>query len=397
MSERAERAEFHFHSWDESWDSAFTMWWFRRALVPENDSLFITAESIENIFEFQQSVTENGPTVVEVAYPEQPIAALFEASSLVHHRYRNKGSKPRSCIIMAFHLASEDPGSLLPGGEGEQFESLAQTIMSYHEGTEEQRFCYLLRRNNVRAIEAKIWELLDPHHHSTMLDQTALSLSHQDLEQWHTLTIKASSAAQLRFEAGVFLSDSGSNNDNHSQNSPSATSSPSTRPLLTQRLATAMSYNKHGLLDLILYQDNHEETRKSVRKSVWTSSKDHLEEIVAEWLPAIESHQFTLSNVAMPGVIRGEAEAFATLLPTNSTDALQKSLLSTHQLLLDLAESITRCEKMETYVTTSLFLFLTCVPALQVLHPVSRQEGLGTCESFLRTYVAAVLLTERIH
>lgn len=274
----------------------------------ENDSLFITEESIESVFEFQKSVTGKGPTVVEVAYPEQPIAALFEASSLVHHRYRNKGGKPRSCIIMAFHLAAEHPGSLLPGRGSEQSESLAPTLMSYHDGTEEHEFCSLLSGNNARAIEAKIWDLLDPDHRSTMLDHTALSLSGQDLGQWRTLAIKAPSASQLKFEAGVFLGGS----DGHNQNASSG-------DLLAQRLAAAMSYDKHGVLDLILYQDNHEETRKADRKSVWTSSKEHLEGIIAEWLPAIESHQFTLSDVAMPEAVRREAEAFATLLQANLT------------------------------------------------------------------------------
>lgn len=76
---------------------------------------------------------------------------------------------------MAFHLAAEHPGSLLPGREGEKSESLAPTLMSYHDGTEEHEFCSLLSGNNARAIEAKIWDLLDPDHRSTMLDHTALS------------------------------------------------------------------------------------------------------------------------------------------------------------------------------------------------------------------------------
>ena len=61
---------------------------------------------------------------------------------------------------------------------------------------------------------------------STKLDHTALSLSHADFDQWRNLIIKAPSATQLKFEAGVFLSHI--HTPNHNQNHPPSPSSPST-------------------------------------------------------------------------------------------------------------------------------------------------------------------------
>lgn len=52
----------------------------------ENDSLFITDKSIEDVFEFQRDITGRSPEVVEMEYPEHPITVLFNAGSLVYHR-----------------------------------------------------------------------------------------------------------------------------------------------------------------------------------------------------------------------------------------------------------------------------------------------------------------------
>lgn len=354
----------------------------------ENDSLFITKQSIQSVLEFQENTTGRGQTIVEVAYPEQPIAALFSASSLVHHRYRHKGGKPRSCIIMAFHLASEHPGSLTQGSVVEQPKSIAQLLINHVDGTEEQEYCPVLG-NAARTVETKIWELLDQHHRSTMLDFTKLALTGQDLDRWRTITIKAPFATELKFEQGHFISCS---------------RDCMARDLLISRIAAAMAYDKHGLLDLILYKDGHEEIRKPARKRVWTSSQEQLERVVEQWLPIVESRQFALQDVARPDAIRHKADTFAALLRSSVTygnpiadDGFQKSLLSAHQLVVDLGESIVRCEKVETYVTTSLFLFLTCVPTLQCVDSASRHLGAEICAFFLRTYIAAVLITERIY
>ncbi|GKT49705.1 uncharacterized protein ColSpa_09886 [Colletotrichum spaethianum] len=48
----------------------------------ENDSLFITNESIDSVFGFQKDIAGGAPAVVEVEYPNQPITVVFNAGSL---------------------------------------------------------------------------------------------------------------------------------------------------------------------------------------------------------------------------------------------------------------------------------------------------------------------------
>lgn len=64
------------------------------------------------------------------------------------------------------------------------------------------------------------------------------------------------------------------------------------------------------------------------------------------------------------------------------------------QLLIDLGESIMRCEKVETYITTNLFMFWAMDHTLPLLESVSRQEAVGAAVGFLQTYIASVLLFE---
>jgi hypothetical protein len=47
------------------------------------------------------------------------------------------------------------------------------------------------------------------------------------------------------------------------------------------KLAAAMAYDKHGLLDLIIYIDGHKEIRKPARKSIWTVSRENIAQIFA--------------------------------------------------------------------------------------------------------------------
>ena len=72
----------------------------------------------------------------------------------------------------------------------------------------------------------------------------------------------------------------------------------------------------------------------------------------------------------------------------------EQRLSSAHQLIGDLGESLTRCEKLETYSTTNLFLFLIIDQTLPLLDWALKQEMIGICASFLRAYIACVMLVE---
>jgi hypothetical protein len=215
-----------------------------------------------------------------------------------------------------------------------------------------------------------------------------LTLSGEKFDRWRETVINAPSATRLKFEGSNYIS--------FADNSIS-------RDLLVKKLAAAMAYDKHGLLDLIIYMDGHEEIRKPARKSVWTMSREKIAQILAAWIPAVEGYKFTTADVQKPALLRHKSDKVARLLresfPTvdfasAGSSKEEQQLTSAHQLIGDLGESITRCEKLETYITTNLFLFLIIDQIIPLLDWTLRQRVIGTCAVFLRAYIACVLVVE---
>ncbi|KAK2051544.1 hypothetical protein LY76DRAFT_674549 [Colletotrichum caudatum] len=354
----------------------------------ENDSLFITDESIASVFEFQQAVTGREPTVVEVEYPDQPITVVFNAGSLVHHRYRNNNGNTRSCVITAFHLASDHPGALIDVGAGQAPESISDILLGHQDGAQVQAFCSLIG-HKASAIESMISNILDNSHHSVLVDTARLTLSGEQLNRWREIVVNAPLSTKLKFKGGNYIS--------YADGFIS-------RSLLTKKLAGAMAYDKHGLLDLIIYKDGHEEVRKPARKSVWTMSKERIAQSLVPWLPVVEAYKFTTADVLEPVVLQQKAykvasllrEAFPTIaVATVSGSKEGRQLASAQQLIVDLSESITRCEKVETYITTNLFLFLIIDQVIPLLEGQCRMQVSTLSADFLRTYVACVLVDEK--
>ncbi|TFB01735.1 hypothetical protein CCMA1212_006277 [Trichoderma ghanense] len=359
----------------------------------ENSSLFITDDSLESVLDFQKNITGNSPKIVELEYPEQPVTVVFNAGSLVHHRYRNNNGSTRSCVIAAFHLASDHPGALLTSKANEQPETIADALLGFQDGNQVETF-YSLVRGTASAIESKIGDILDESHHSTLVDTSNLTLSGERLTRWREITLHAPSATELKFEGSNYLSFAGD---------------AIPRDLLIEKLAAAMAYDKHGLLDLIIYMDGHEEIRKPARKSVWTVSKDKIATILSAWLPAVEGYNFTVADVQKPAVLQRKAykvaqlirESFPAIDFEKKTDLgmskEEQQLFSAQQLIHDLGESISRCEKIETYITTNLFLFFIIDQIMPSFDWVLRQRVIATCAIFLRAYIACVLVVEKNH
>jgi hypothetical protein len=358
----------------------------------ENDSLFITDESLDSVFNFQSDITGHAPRVVEVEYPEQPITVVFNAGALVHHRYRNNSGRTRSCVITAFHLSSDHPGALIRTNDHPP-QTVAEGILGYQNGTDIETFCSLISAQ-APAIEDKITDILDQSHHSTLVDTAQLRLSGEKLQRWRETTLHAPSATRLKFEAGKYLSFNGASIG---------------RDLLLDKLAGSMAYDKHGLLDLIIYADGHEEVRKPARKSIWTMSEEKIRDLLASWLQAVEAYKFTTADVQRPATLQEKAHELSLLLQENlpdvasstaidrETSEVDRRLISAHQLIVDLGESITRCEKVETYITTNLFLFLITDQVLPALSGAARQRAAELGIDFLRAYIACVLMVEHDH
>lgn len=74
-------------------------------------------------------------------------------------------------------------------------------------------------------------------HHFTPVDTTNLTLSGEKLQCWREITLNAPSATQLKVEERNYISFAGDC---------------ISRELLIEKLAAAIAYDKHGLLDLII-------------------------------------------------------------------------------------------------------------------------------------------------
>ena len=389
----------------------------------ENDSVFLCKDAVDSLFAFQKSTMrdndDNSPTVVEVRHPERPISILFTAGALVHHRYRNQDGKPRSCVVVAFHLAADNPGVLCRHQTCDQAhvetssldppQTVADLLVNHHQdGSNQQQFVSLvvaeadLLASRLAEIYTVIPATCSSVHDNTrsiegasLVDTRNTKLSGLDLERWRNTVIKAPTTTSIRLNRGVILSSSSS-----SSSSPDIMS----REHLAQNIARVMMYDKHGMLDLILYPDGREEVRKPARKAVWSLSENRIVSVVLDWIPQLRNCDFVRSDVLEPVELRKRADhvaalAFSSISGTQAVSDDDDILFhrSCAQLLVDLGESVVRCERMETYVSTNLFLFWTVhhlLPALEGAAAIRTAVEAGT--AFLRCYLASVLITETI-
>jgi hypothetical protein len=78
-------------------------------------------------------------------------------------------------------------------------------------------------------------------------------------------------------------------------------------------------------------------------------------------------------------------------------ETLRLAITSLSRLMMDLGEAITRCEGVETFLSTSLFLFWTADEICKYLDEATRAAIRSILVLFLRNYVASVLLIESVH
>jgi len=218
----------------------------------EDGSIFITNDAIQTVFDVQEKMLPGrSPVVVEASHPDMPLTTVFEAGALVHHRYRTKEKNvPRSCVIVAFHRALDNPGQFLSeeylnkvADEG----SLSHLLMGSHANNTEDKFIHALV-NNIAVLADKMTELSSLEARATkIVPYAARLLDKSELEKWKAVvtaapTVEAIKAKEIPFELGKALSH--------------------------ELLSEMMKYDKHGPLDLILYGDGREEIRKWARNRI---------------------------------------------------------------------------------------------------------------------------------
>ena len=352
----------------------------------ERENLFGSHEAIDKLFAFQEQATGHNPTVIEVEYPEKPLSILFAAGALVHHRYRTKFGDPRSCVSAAFHIASDNPGALVSEPHDDNLPTTLVDFMIRHQGSGSDATFLTLLSATAERLEVKIAELFSTSGIANLIDTPCLGLSEERLQVWREVVVTAPTASSIKFSRDVYLSDALELSGEH----------------LIKNLVSAMMYDKHGLLQLILYEDGREEIRKLYRKRIGEMRQGEIASRLATWLPMLVGQALTAKDILDPAGLREMAENISALgaaklktFEAKSNGKTDKVLLSSLVcLIFDLGEAVERCERPETYSSTSLFLFWAVDDIAPFLEDSSKQQALGVAAVFLRNYVAYVLLLE---
>ena len=163
-----------------------------------------------------------------------------------------------------------------------------------------------------------------------------------------------------------------------------------------------MFYDKYGPLDLILYADNHEESRKWARNRIREMKLCEMDARLLPWAPELRQPQ--LEDILLPEDLIGIAwnliQCIDRLTSAERTTAMiddatppDIALRSMRQLLNDLAEAFTRCHSFQTFLSTSLFLFWSCDELFQIR--MSLPDGLRPLGGrLLRHYIATAILVD---
>ena len=176
----------------------------RGAWSTENASIFTTAESIDRVFQFQKEVTNSEkPIIVEVSHNEKPLTTLFAAGSLVHHRYRTEEGLARSCIILAFHRAKDNPGQLVAPehlvGIADRC-SLNHFILGANAGNSDEAFLAALTQES-HQIQSLLEHLEEDEAVQELIQPATRKLSEDKMEQWKRISTEAPTVEELKVKA----------------------------------------------------------------------------------------------------------------------------------------------------------------------------------------------------
>jgi hypothetical protein len=256
----------------------------------ENASIFITPESVEKMLGFQESLTGKR-SVVEVTHPDKPLTTLFAAGSLVHHRHRTEEGLARSCMILAFHRAEDNPGQLINASRLES--TAANTDALYQhllgETVDEEQFLEALMSKTGAIVELLDKMSSDDDAPEEILPK-ARELPIEHIKKWIDDCTIAPTVAEKKAEANIVPLGK--------QFTPAE---------FVEHVGKMMSFDKHGPLDLILYPDAHEEIRKWARNQIREKNSTLLQDqLKANWSSSIEQPE--ASQLLMPDQLQQIAE-----------------------------------------------------------------------------------------
>lgn len=358
----------------------------------ENASIFITPESIEQVFKYQEEVLGKR-AVVELTHDTKPLTTLFQAGALVHHRYRTAQGLARSCMILAFHRAEDNPGQLVADKHllktSARTNSLYQHLFGYHGKGSTGSFLEALAKH-ANDISDLITNINDPKHSSEEIVPGSKELTAEEVVRWKRISTAAPTVEQKKVEANAFL----------------PRGKAVTKEEFVDQVAKIMVFDKHGPLDLILYPDAHEEIRKWARNQIREKQIPELKaQLQMSWAARMKSPEFKdlmtteemkrhcdeLAKIAEEHLAAG---AKGAVLKKGEKITPRDAFRSVKQLLIDLGESVVRCEDRTALLSTSLFIFWATDTLMRLSGKVD-QRVKEAGDKLLANYVVTSMLVKQ--
>ncbi|TNF68631.1 MAG: hypothetical protein EP298_05810 [Gammaproteobacteria bacterium] len=361
-----------------------------QAWSTENGSIFITEDSVGNVFDIQRQVTDTlNPQVVEVTHPDKPLTTVFAAGSLVHHRYRTEAGYSRSCMILALHSAYDNPGQFVDAQYLDVFDQTDTLNRHLFGNTHSEEIFLTSLKSNATIIAQKVDDLQSDEVSCEIIEQSNRQLDYQELEDWKYAVTKAPTVEDVKRQQGYL--NLGDDLD---------------KIEFQQQLKKMMMIDKHGPLDLILYEDAHEEIRKWARNRIREMKVERLNETVELWSDRLSqpSVDDLLSSSQIEKMISDLTDFIDYVqinqlhevqLPEIETISKVDALRSIKQLIEDLGEAIQRCDTSQTFLSTSLFLFLAVNELASTVGMNQQLNAIGS--QLLSNYITTAIAVEKQH
>ncbi len=357
-----------------------------QAWSTENASIFISEQKIQQAFDVQsKAFGYRSAAVVEIHHEDKPLTTVFASGSLVHHRYRTAGGRARSCLTVAFR-GVDNPGQFVDTrhlGDMVQDHKLNRFLFGFHDKHTGAAFIDACAEQAGPILD-KLQDLSLSRDGAEIVDQTTRELSEQEVKIWKGVctlapTVETLKARARLFEVGDRLDHAG----------------------FVDLIEKLMIFDKHGPLDLILYEDSHEEIRKWSRNQIREMPFDRLKTRLQAWSERIG--QPGTADLLEPAALKTLADAMAqhalsamradapALLAPNEKISGYDAYRSLWQLLTDLGEAILRCESRQDFLSTSLFIFWA-VDTLHVTQGKTQAAVRQAGGQLLASYVASSIL-----
>jgi hypothetical protein len=365
----------------------------------ENASIFITEESIKNVFAFQgKALNTTQPQVVEVHDDNHPLSTIFQSGGLVHHRYRTAEGYSRSCMILAFHRAHDNPGQFIAATHLHDIEGL--NPLNYflfgpqHTEGHDEKFIDAIEAN-ASIIATKIKNVQSSENQKTIkISYDTRTMAEFEFGHWKKTATAAPIVEHYKQTALAFEPQK-----NFDQ-----------AELLQYVSEVLMPYDKHGPLDLILYSDSHEEIRKWARNRIREMNLDDLKNRMRSmWKPTMDAMQEpSVEKLMSPQQLKKTCDLMAAYIGKLSFEEREKGYLNTvekislidahrslQQLFTDLGETIVRCDCRQAFLSTSLFIFLACDELMRLRNEQACTNKVkAVAASLLHNYLSTFVLCQ---